>query len=909
MRTSSLSPLTRRRGSALVTVLMVSLGLVMIIASVIGYSLTERRLNYREGMRLEARNAAEAISDYGLAQVRQLMETRSDFSPTRFTSNEGQIVKPSSDFWTGSKVVTSGADAPELLIGLVAPVVSSNVSSTLYYFDPADPNNEYEPLRGRYAFRFDLKIIAKATVTAGNGLGGGPQTCYLTQTLSARASPLFSHAVFYNMDLEVLPGAVMNLVGPVHTNGDLYVRSQGTTTSSSLNFTAQVTTAKGIWAAYQKQYYMQRAGYLDTTNFTSAVTFMATPTPPATTGTVTSLYDSTNKIWRDQAWNTGLTPTSPESATKAAARNSFRVWASQTYKGNLQTSAHGVPTYKPVSDLGYAEGTNNDAHKLIEPAIPATDTANYNAEVESQKYATQCGIQIIVNPSTVTRTGRMPDGTSISIPAGMYRVFTKSGTELILPGQPSFGPNNSVTNPITNPNSPLIAGVVPIVVVKQDQMYDMRRVVSTFTYGVNRSSSNKYAPRLLDIIDVDMAELRSAVAKTVNGATTVTRYLTALPAQGTTTTASNWANNIYNSAATTTTVNLTNANLIYSYYPSSGTISVFPTGTWNGGIYIQSIDADLDIVGSTTPSDHRKDSGVRLIFGRGHVASASDGSGLTIATNDALYVLGNYNADGTIDTSTGATSSARAVDDADETPCSIVCDAFTILSAPYFTASGSGTSTYYAQKTGWNDRLSDHVCDSSSWSSSWATTNPSSSNCVDGKCNDSATYTYDPIYKLSWTASPTVPTTTTPLSSNIIARSTYSTTSRALTANTKFASSSTELSTAIMTGITPSNRYPGYYSGGLHNFPRFLENNSGNGYSQRTIAIRGSMVAMYDSTAATEPWSLRVYDAPNRLWGFSNLFLNGRFPPLTPRVMSYRRVDFTDIDKTTYASMKSSWGL
>lgn len=876
MRTSSLSPQARRRGSALVTVMMVSLGLTMIIASIIGYSLTERRLNFREGMRLEARNAAEAVSEYGLSQIRQLMETRSDFSPTRFTSNEGQIIKPDLSYWAGSNVSTSGATAPELIIGLVAPIVSGNVSTTLYYFDPADPNNEFEPLRGRYAFRFDIKIIAKATVTPPAGVGGGPQTCYLTQTLSARASPLFSHAVFYNMDLEVLPGAVMNIVGPVHTNGNLYVRSQGTTTSSSLNFTAQVTTAKTLYAAYQKQYYMQRAGYLDTTNFTSAVTFMATPTPPATTGTVTSLYDTTNKFWRDEAWGTGAVGT----AITADSKNSFRSWSSQTYKGNLQTEVHGVPTYKPVSDLSYVEGSVNDAHKLIEPALNASDTG-YNEEVEKQKYATQCGIQIIVNPSTTSRTGRMPDGTLVTIPAGKYRVFSKSGTELVLPGQPDYGPGNATINANTNLNSPLL-GVAPIVTLKTDQMMDMRRGVSTFNYKASRSASNAYNGRVLDIIEIDMTELRRAVAKTVNSASTVTQYYTTLPAPGTSTTLANWSNNIYNSAATPATVNLTGSSLITNY----------SSGMWNGGVYIQSIDADT-----------RKDSGVRLINGRGHVASASDGSGLTIATNDALYVLGNYNADGTIDTSTGATSSARAVDDSDETPCSVVCDAFTILSAPYFATTGTGTSTYYYQQTGWNDRLSDHVCDSSSWSSSWSTTQPSSSNCVDGKCNDSANYYYNPIFANSLSAA---------IPAGAVARKgPNALTSTAYTANTKFASSSTELSTAILTGLSPSNSaaYPGYYSGGLHNFPRFLENNSGNGYSQRTIAIRGSMVAMYDSTAATEPWSLRVYDAPNRLWGFSNLFLNGRFPPLTPRVMSYRRVDFTDIDKTTYASMKSSWGL
>lgn len=847
------------RGSALVTVMMLSLGLIIVVTSILGYSLNERRLNYREAMRLEARNAAEAISEYGLAQVRQLMETRSDFTPTRFTSNEGQIAKPASTFWNGSSVYTSGTNAPELIIGLIN-TVTNNATTSLYYFDPADPNNEFEPLKGRYAFRFDIKVISKATVSPATSGALSAQTCYMTQTLSARASPLFSHAIFYNMDLEFMPGATMNIVGPVHTNGRLYVRSQSTSASTSLNFTSQVTTAKGLYAASQKQYFMQRAGNLDTTNYTSQVTFMSS------SGSVTGLRDTSTGAWRDQAWNSGASPGSESAANK----DSFRSWCSQTYQGNLQTEVHGVPTYNPVAIGNYVEGSVNDAHKLIEPSLISSDTG-YSSEVENQKYARLCGIHIIVNPSTTTRTGRMPDGSTVSIPAGKYRVFSKTGVELVLPGQPDYGNNNTTVNVAANANSPLAATpAIPILSVKTDQMTDMRR--SSHNYAASRSASNPYSPRVLDIIEVNMTELKKAVDYNVNGLSTTTAYTTgAPPAMGTNT---GWANYIYNPSATpATTVALSAINGITNY----------AAGMWNGGVYIQSIDAAS-----------RKNSGVRLVYGRGRVASAATGTiGLTIATNDALYVLGHYNADGTIDTSTGATSSARAPETG-ETPCSVVCDAFTILSQPVFSQNGTNATTnkwYYTQTSGWNDKLSDHVCDTNStWSSSWATTQPSSSNNEDGR-NDSVAYLYDPIGLLATAANAKDGTTTTDL-----------------TRTTKFLSSSTEFSTAIMTGLVPSNLAgSGYYSGGAHNFPRFLENNSSG--TQRVMAIRGSLVAMYESTVSIEPWSLRVYDAPVRLWGFNDLFANGQFPPLTPKVMSYRRVDFTDITKAQYDAQKTAWGL
>ena len=78
-----------------------------------------------------------------------------------------------------------------------------------------------------------------------------------------------------------------------------------------------------------------------------------------------------------------------------------------------------------------------------------------------------------------------------------------------------------------------------------------------------------------------------------------------------------------------------------------------------------------------------------------HIAKVSAllaGSGTPpFTTNDALYILGHYNADGTIDTSTGVNSSARAPESGEQ-PASVNCDAFTVLSHPVFTSSGSGAS-------------------------------------------------------------------------------------------------------------------------------------------------------------------------------------------------------------------------
>ncbi len=94
----------------------------------------------------------------------------------------------------------------------------------------------------------------------------------------------------------------------------------------------------------------------------------------------------------------------------------------------------------------------------------------------------------------------------------------------------------------------------------------------------------------------------------------------------------------------------------------------------------------------------------------------------------------------------------------------------------------------------------------------------------------------------------------------------------------------TTVNAAILSGIVPSNGT--YYSGGVENFPRFLENWSG-----RTLTYNGSMVVMFNSKIATAPWGgADVYNPPSRDWAFDKKFLDAtRLPPGTPDVRGINR--------------------
>jgi Tfp pilus assembly protein PilX len=65
----------------------------------------------------------------------------------------------------------------------------------------------------------------------------------LQMNLKARLVPLFQFAAFYNGDLEILPGAAMILSGPIHSNGSLYLGG-----GSSLTIQGGVTSVGSIYS-------------------------------------------------------------------------------------------------------------------------------------------------------------------------------------------------------------------------------------------------------------------------------------------------------------------------------------------------------------------------------------------------------------------------------------------------------------------------------------------------------------------------------------------------------------------------------------------------------------------------------------------------------------------------------------
>ncbi len=307
------------------------------------------------------------------------------------------------------------------------------------------------------------------------------------------------------------------------------------------------------------------------------------------------------------------------------------------------------------------------------------------------------------------------------------------------------------------------------------------------------------------------------------------------------------------------------------------------TGPWYDGIsvYIHSVDAE-NLTMTTSPNRDRMDSGVRLWNGRGPVVTMSTAgcTGFSLCTNDPVYIVGHFNADGTVNTTTtDATAyggySARYPDSSSEKLTSVMGDALTIYSQPIFTRDTTTTPTTYYQMSGWSDSLSANVCRTSGWSATWSTSNPSGGNSVDG--TDTVTV---PAYlpNLGNSGSP----------------------GTGASRDYKFAPAVTEISACLLTGIVVTTSRQN--SGGVHNFPRLNENFSGTG-----LYIRGSMVAMFTSEIATEPWSIRIYSGAGRFWGLHQSLRSADHDvPLEPVLIGASRLAYKELTAAQYATMKAT---
>ncbi len=622
----------------------------------------------------------------------------------------------------------------------------------------------------------------------------------------------------------------MDIYGPVHCNGNMFVSNQSN--STGLLFHGPVSCSGNIYHAWAGEAHAS-AGTGSEALGTNPVSFVNS------TGTMVAMKNSSG-TWRDSTMGTdstlfssGLyTNTTTPALTQLEAKlsSSFRQTASQLWGGNLQTAAMGVAAYNPVGTGGQvgvdgsgnaiyantdaAESLGYGGHSVIEPPNTSLSTSDTyytaKAEVEQQKFSNKAAlyVEVTVTPGTSgtpdTATIKLygwPGSATSSTPAS--QVGPNGGILLgtVPSGLVSFIPYKAVKVTVGSYSS----GSWPVPTTTYSATTSTTSSTTTTSAPTARQSVDQgiYNQRQgagANLVQIDMVALRAALTDTVAGTNSDSKAIT--DASGT----------------------------VWGASSSSGGYNPEVSGSsgWNGGVYVEVKSSDS----STTQTGVALANGL-VSSGSSLLPTVNDATGLTVATNAPMYVLGVFNADGNNESSsTSATTPDDGKTDAVGTPTSaqipiaLAADAITILSPGYFATAGTNGSAA-------------------------STTNTSSTN----------------AYKSWSTLRPG-------------------------------ATDSTEIAAAFITGLVSTSSTAN--SGGAHNLPRFLEDWGG------TVAIRGSLVSMYKSKIATAPFSGTYYGAPTRNWGFDRTFQNGHFPPLTPKVMCYRRVEYSDMSASQYTTARST---
>lgn len=403
-----------KKASVLGATLVISLAITVVLAGMIKWVDAEKRITRRHMLSAKAKYAAEAVCEYAAAQIRSRLEYQTNFDQNEFTPGANPPQMPT-DETLGSTPVNliteSGIAGIPLLGGLpgdggggepsgASPDGTETTSDELFassfssmrweVVTASSPLYSEDPLRGQKVFVREISVLASASVL--DKINSQTVSGYAEQVIQVRDAPLFGFAMFYNLDLEIMPGPYADIFGPVHTNRNLYVLS-----GNGLKFHGVVTSAgKIIHSRAPGDPLSVASGYVHFRNSAG-----------------TSVPMLQNGVWVD------------------SNRPNWTEWASQLWQGYVQSAAHGTEKanpaamrpYVPDDPLTLANELKNSAHLLIEPATPADSPSYPGDNPEVEKLATKACLVIDVSSAGVPTIYKyVADAT------GLYRRNLGTGT-------------------------------------------------------------------------------------------------------------------------------------------------------------------------------------------------------------------------------------------------------------------------------------------------------------------------------------------------------------------------------------------------------------------------------------------------------------------------------------------------
>ncbi len=385
MRVSALG----REGSAILIVMVFAIMLSFAVGNLLRWAVTEQRLNTRNTVRVHGLYTAESVVEHGFAQLQNRFQNQTSFPPDSLDPDGATpLTVPDMLFFETGDI--SVLDL-EILGGVIPP-------GEWTFIDPTDPANAMDPLAGMNVLAREVEVIGRAEV-AGRG---ARIEAHAVQRLQVRDAPLFANAIFYNLDLEIAPGAAMQVHGTTHGNRGFYFQS-----GASLDFYDRVTTSGNF-------FHGRRPG-----------------SGQSVSNGAVGAIDGSGVL---QSFNQG-------GQWLQSSTQDWRVRATEIWRGNVQSQAHGVQPHRPVAIEDYEPGVRNPAIELIQPPSHGGGP-HVNPEIEAQKFSVKAGLRIRVNPAGGMNPGQ---GQGQGPGANPIRAWTQNGTEVDIPeGLFTTGPGHQM---------------------------------------------------------------------------------------------------------------------------------------------------------------------------------------------------------------------------------------------------------------------------------------------------------------------------------------------------------------------------------------------------------------------------------------------------------------------------------
>ncbi|MDF3128638.1 hypothetical protein P0Y35_05470 [Kiritimatiellaeota bacterium B1221] len=812
-----------REGSALMTVLLL-LGIVSVLsASLLSLGVQEADFNGRRSADIEAKHVVESAIEMAMARLEATFkesQTITASSPDITLSAQEQAI-----LLNDSKYVKS--------VRIVS--VTNQLLRQRIYVDENDPDTLLDPHRGAFVNVSEWDVVAEVTLNYRQD----SRTIRAVQSFQVRESPFFTHAIFYNMDLEFHPGPRMVINGPVHTNGTVWLLGSQ---NNGLFFLDKVSATKAIrvgtmtdavgpdgevfqddWSEMTKangspDSHTSKDGRNVWFN-TDGVVIPGTESKTLDGTTFGNLYDGYSDYMTKDAYFDSLS----EDSGKLFDRTGFSTineFLANRYNGNLVVGSSDAPVIRPqfipdyVAEDGSGNGRNS-GYSLIEPLMSGSDSSGnknsfHKGEAEKEKYAYKAGLTFKVvyspggTPTAANAVQMIKNGEDrYQVKKGKKKLNEDALTDYYLvptktkrgnafdmdstdmAASPEFpvldGDGNAVYDEEGNAVTESVLQTTADAVFLSEELVDKFARIRLYEEEDSKPVSegglyDKRREKALDLLEMDIGKFKDELVES----TDTDRF-----SDGTTTTFTPFTD--YN-------------GLVYVEFPTEETVRP-------DYIAVAKDDYRYEDVGSSSESV-----GLGLMLSNAKELpnpdyNATKAPGFTLATNGTVYLKGSYNADG--NSSTGSSVDADGESSAYNTLAAIAADSITFLSDAF---------DFSKAKNSPGDRPAEF----------------------------------------------------------------------------------TEVNAALMSGIVPTNK-PGVdyngdgvddmiLSGGSHNYPRFLENWSG-----KTFRYRGSMVAFYESEVATEPQlqtGNSYYSPPKREYGFFEEFSTGSQPPGTPMGRTFFKLDF-----------------